>query len=59
MGPKKREGLQYIKIWLFLGTVYWGAMLPPSMLGAKGAAFSTARLTKTCSKDADGQTLYL
>ena len=33
------------EICLFTGTVYWGVMLPPSMLRAKGAAifYSTPR----------------
>lgn len=39
---------------LFTGTVYWGVLLPPSMLIAKAAAiFSAARLAETCSKGTD------
>lgn len=37
----------------FTGTVYWGVMLPPSMLRAKGAAIFYSSLAETCSKGKD------
>lgn len=53
------------RCYICTGTVYWGVMLPPSMLSAKRAAvfllsiffffLLTARLVKTCSKGSKDQ----